>query len=207
MSTGSKEYSIGYLKTANIQDYELQLLESIFEKIKGASKRNISLISVLLKEIETKTKNFDILLVFSDTDLLTYVKHLRNEDTTVLCIELPGDNSFFAQTTLNGLQEKLAFLVDQEGLQQNKDTRFNHFPEKTYEVNVASIINARISYDVLVNSMSLFESESDSANSILISTPTGSTAMSLNIGGAIIHPKSKEDNPFGVLVLVTTLND
>jgi NAD kinase len=132
-----------------------------------------------------------LILCFNDTDVLDVFRFLQTTEIPLLCVELPGDHSFFSAVTLREL--KWGFLQ----LFQNN---FEYDPrirlivnEKYFALNDVLISTKapgqRMRYDILINKKSLLQTP-DSANQILISTPTGSTALNLNLGGSICLPGS-----------------
>lgn len=139
----------------------------------------------------TEIKDADILLCFNDREVLRSLdKH------TILAVELPGDNSFFAQLNLNQLPLVLKLIQENRFYKSSRDLLEVTIDNETYlALNdfliTSTVVNSRIRYDILVANHSLFEEAVDSSNGILISTPTGSTAMAMNLGGGLIHSNAQ----------------
>ena len=183
--------TVAYLKTQNITDYELQLLDELFSNFNPSQIQATD-----LSQITQKDQIYDLLLCFSDSDLLSAINTMCNFPKYILVVELPGDNSFFAQSTLINLKEDLLRIIESKTIQKDVRSLLKiEIENKQYlalnDIHISSsTINARLRYDVLVDSASIFSNEPDSANALLLSTPTGSTAMSLNLGGAVLHPQA-----------------
>ncbi len=175
-----------------ISDYEISLIIKIVDKIR-LDNPNFMFIPIGFKELNTNS-DFDLFLVIHDNDVLNIVREIENIPP-LLCIELPGDNSFFAQVTMNDLSWALdQYIVNDFGLDLRSLIKLETSEKRFYALNdihvTSSAINKRLRYDIRVDEESLYNDGSDSANAILVCTPTGSTAMSFNLGGAIINPHS-----------------
>ncbi|MHA1448599.1 MAG: winged helix DNA-binding protein [Candidatus Hodarchaeales archaeon] len=133
----------------------------------------------------------DIFVCLSDTSVLELNHVFHQTNHKILSIELPGDHSFFSEIKLADLEwagEKLAskeFDLDSRSRIwiNRKNVALN---DVVISPNKSGV---RMRYDVRVDGESIFD-DPDLANQFIISTPTGSTSLSLNLGGSIIHPSA-----------------
>ena len=183
---------IALIKSDMISEFEIEQILGIIDGL-GYKDKKLELHQL---EIDNLSENeiFDVFLCISDDDVLNIARVLDNLPP-LLCIELPGDNSFFSQAPLTNLKWALEAYLENEYALDSRTLLQLKTSKRTYnalnDVHItSSAINKRIRYDIRVNNESLYADNSDSANAILISTPTGSTAMSFNLGGALINPQS-----------------
>ncbi|MHA1983478.1 MAG: hypothetical protein ACW967_03910 [Candidatus Hodarchaeales archaeon] len=191
-SKTNKTYRVALYKSKLITEHEINFIHDICKNL-SSDFGNVELIIHEQGINPSITNDFNLLLCIHDDDVLNAVREF-SLCPLILCIELPGDHSFFSQITLNQLKSGLEnflkndFVLDSRALihlSLDNDTFFS-----LNDVHItSSTVNRRIRYDIKVDNESLY-TEGDSANAILISTPTGSTAMSFNLGGAIIHPQA-----------------
>jgi len=143
---------------------------------------------------DTRVQGSDFILLFSDHLLLQITRYAKYLPPLVT-IELPGHHSFFAEMTLRHMQSLLNRLINQQYWIDERslltteidgiiESGLNDFYLSSTESNT------RIRYELQLDGVDLFE-DNDIANGILVSSPTGSTAMAMNLGGALIHPTSK----------------
>ncbi|MHA2503777.1 MAG: hypothetical protein ACXAE3_13030 [Candidatus Kariarchaeaceae archaeon] len=134
----------------------------------------------------------DLLIVFSDSDVLGLVQN-GTKVPPVLVVETRGDSSFFAQQSFDNFAQVLQAIsssdyeVEHRLMLQIDIDGTMHWALNDIYIE-SSHPNTRMRYDLLVDNRSVFP-DLDSANAVLFSTPTGSTAMGLNLGGLVIqHP-------------------
>ena len=184
---------IALIKSEMINEYEIDQITKALQNLKNESKK-IEFFHIESKDLSSTKSEFNFLVCIHDSDILNVVRESINLPP-LLCIELPGDHSFFSQIPLNRLQWALNeyltnnYILDSRSLLQLKTNTETYNGLNDIHIT-SSAINKRIRYDIRVNDISLYSDGSDSANAILISTPTGSTAMSFNLGGALIHPQA-----------------
>jgi NAD kinase len=132
----------------------------------------------------------DVFICLSDTSILDLNHIFGTTEHLVLSIELPGDHSFFSEVKLADLDWAGKKL--QEGKFETDPRTRLWIDRKKIALNDMVIspskTGVRMRYDVFVNDESIFD-DPDLANQFIISTPTGSTSLSLNLGGCIIHPR------------------
>ncbi len=184
---------LALIKSDMISEFEIEFITSTIDNL-GSKDKNFELHQLDSKNLSPNELDFDCFLCIHDDDVLNVVREFENLPP-LLCIELPGDNSFFSQVTLNNLKWALREYFDNEYVLDTRSLLQLKTSDRLYnalnDVHItSSAINKRIRYDIRVNNESLYADGSDSANAILISTPTGSTAMSFNLGGALINPQS-----------------
>jgi NAD kinase len=187
-----KNYCVALYKSKLITDHEITFIKEIFKDLSNDFE-NIDLIIYEPEISPTNTNEFNLLLCIHDDDVLNAVREF-SLCPLILCIELPGDHSYFSQITLNQLKSGLVNFLKNDFVLDSRNLIQLSLDDDTYyslnDVHItSSTVNRRIRYDIRVDNESLY-TEGDSANAILISTPTGSTAMSFNLGGAIIHPQA-----------------
>lgn len=195
MSKGShinnNHIQIALLKSDMISDHEITIVTTIIKKIKKENK-TIDYHILELSEFQLTNISFDLVLCFHDDDVLNVVRTIK-PPLPLFVIELPGDSSFFSQVALKNLDLAITKFLQNEYILDTRNLLNLKLKDKEYlalnDVHItSSAINTRIRYDIRINGKSLYAEGNDSANAILLSTPTGSTAMSFNLGGAIIHP-------------------
>lgn len=184
---------IALIKSDMISEFEIEYITSTIDSL-GYKEKNFELYQLDSKNASSIDLDFDFFLCIHDDDVLNVVREFDNLPP-LLCIELAGDNSFFSQVTLNNLEWALRSYLDNEYVLDSRSLLQLKTNNRTYnalnDVHItSSAINKRIRYDIRINNESLYADGSDSANAILVSTPTGSTAMSFNLGGALINPQS-----------------
>ncbi|MFW9995018.1 MAG: winged helix DNA-binding protein [Candidatus Odinarchaeota archaeon] len=138
----------------------------------------------------TAVKPDDVFIALSDTSVLDLNHIFVNTEHQILSIELPGDHSFFSEIRQADLEWASKKLLDS---QFETDTRTRLWVDKQNTALNDVVISpnkpgVRMRYDVFVNGESILD-DPDLANQFIISTPTGSTSLSLNLGGCIMHPR------------------
>lgn len=175
---------LAYLETDLLSDREEEMIMNlqdtapIFDNFKSIA---------ISDQIE-----LDYLICFSDSDFLQ-IPRSSITAKNVFVVELPGDNSFFAELKLEHLIELENYLhktyTDKRWM-LTIDTGKESY-DGLNDVFISSMrTNTRMRYDFQIDSISRFE-DYDSSNGILVSTPTGSTAMALNLGGSYIDPHAE----------------
>ena len=156
-TAGNIAYNLGLL---NISNY--QVVGSVgkdFDSL-GYKDKNVELYQLDSKSLSTNDLDFDLFLCIHDDDVLNVIREFDNLPP-LLCIELPGDNSFFSQVTLNNLNWALReyldnnYVLDSRSLLQLKTS--NRIYNALNDVHItSSAINNRIRYDIRVNNESLY---------------------------------------------------
>ena len=174
-----------------MNEFETNSFQVVLEKI-------ISNKTLELEFIKSETSHFDnsydLCICFGDNAVFDIYQNYENYPPLV-CVELPGDNSFFAQCTLNTLEDCLShFYFNREDIDTRSLLHMNVSGTQYCALNdihiSSSEVNSRMRFDIQINGKSLFDN-AETANSILISTPTGSTAMAMNLGGPYIHSEAE----------------
>jgi NAD+ kinase len=172
-------------------DYECNQIEASIKRISTSQ----DLILAMITSNDPFPKDTDLLICFNDSDVLTVSRIYKSLPPT-LVVEFPGDSSFFSQIVFDQLEWAVIkfvnkeFEFDQRNLLQ-LDIEGEESLVALNDIYIASSrVNKRMRYDLTIDGETL-NADIDSANSILISTPTGSTAMSLNLGGVIIQPNAQ----------------
>ncbi|MDH5403169.1 MAG: winged helix DNA-binding protein [Candidatus Heimdallarchaeota archaeon] len=181
---------IFYNIPTNFSEFEVKMIDNIFVKLMKSLKGTVDIDKYHPLD---SNEEMDLLICFSDSDIFSIVKSIDSLPL-LLVIEFPGDNSFFSDYDLTRLdwciEEYITgnILIERHRLMQVEIDK-----SKIVVLNdillSSSRINHRIRYDINIDGRSIY-SDLDNANSILISSPIGSTAMALNVGGAIVHTKS-----------------
>lgn len=180
---------LGIYQSDVVSKTDLEEIEKSFNEIQSKLSPELKQTFEMIIIEDNNFNDLNIIICFSDSDVLDAFRIQRNTEIPVLSVELPGDNSFFSTLTLNQLQW---------GLLQLSQNRFEYDPrirmlidKKYLALNDILIspkaIGQRMRYDILLDNKSLYQTP-DTANQLLISTPTGSTALNLNLGGSIALP-------------------
>lgn len=166
---------IGYLPDEQLNGVEIGKLEEYgIQKIKEPSE-------------------VDILLCFSDNSILRLPRKYSNIPQ-LFSIELPGDNSFFSEISFNKIEIAIQELQKGNFYTSKRSLMSIEFgSENLNALNdlylASTTVNTRIRYEIFIDNNSIYN-QPDLANSLLVSTPTGSTAMAMNLGGAFLHPSA-----------------
>lgn len=178
---------IGYLDSEHFSDDEKLLLS----KLTDDNPEN--LINISVDNLEETPELVDIVICFSDRQVLDLPKDRILPPIVVL--ELAGDHSFFAHFAFNRLEVVVTALFDREFDLDPRELLHMTIDDDAHYLALNDIYilshrpNTRLRYDLILNESPLLD-EIDSANGLLISTPTGSTAMAFNLGGSLIHPRT-----------------
>ncbi len=162
----------------------------------------------LIKEINLETKNIDVYnkheqiksninMLFSiggDGTILDAVNMVRNAKIPIVGINT-GKLGFLASIAKEDIESALnaiflkEYTIDERALLKLESSSglFKEFPYSLNEISVQKVDSTMITVHVYINDEFL---NSYWADGLLVSTPTGSTAYSLSVGGPIITPQS-----------------
>ncbi len=191
---GFKEYVKKFFDILNANKIEI----TIYEKFYDFLKKNIDLIpesvSVFSKYQEIKN---DVDLLFSiggDGTILDAITVVRDSNIPIVGINT-GKLGFLAsiakeeiESALNSIFLKEYSIEDRTLLKlESSSGLFKEFPYSLNEIAVQKVDSAMITVHAYIDGEFL---NSYWADGLLVSTPTGSTAYSLSVGGPIIIPQS-----------------
>lgn len=182
---------IGYEINEAMNEFEIQSIQTMLNQI--LSNKTLELDFVELKDASIDS-SYDLIICFSDNAVFDISQNYQ-DIPPLLCVELPGDDSFFAQCTISDLDECLSFYyfnredIDVRSLLHMVVNGSEYTALNDIHIS-SSEVNSRMRFDILIKEKSLFDN-AETANSILISTPTGSTAMAMNLGGPLIHNEAE----------------
>jgi len=179
----SKVIRIGYFDADNRTEQQIQHLVTSF----AAYKEDLHLTPIS----DNLLSSVDFLLLFSDHELLS-ISPESEYLPPVIVLEVAGDHSFFSIANFDQLGYVLEAISQKQYHIENR-TMLEIIIDQTpllalNDIYLSSTVpNSRIRYDLIIDGVSVSDIP-DSANALLISTPTGSTAMAMNLGGSLIYP-------------------
>lgn len=177
----------------------LALLKNILEILR-IRKHKYVLESELSKHLKLKVENADIenmhaniiLVVGDDSTILRTFRDMKTKSTPVLGIG-SGDASFLSECDVNQFPQLLRkmenknYFVDKRARLQI-DVNGKTLPHALNELVISASRGATLlRYTLKVDEEVIWR---DSADGIIVSTPTGSTGYSLSVGGPIVSSSS-----------------
>lgn len=191
---GFKEYVKIFFEILQRNNIEITVYENFYEFLKKEIDLQSNNISIFTKHLEIRN-NVDLLFsIGGDGTILDAITFVRDSKIPIVGINT-GKLGFLAsiakdeiETALNAIFAK-DYTVEERTLLKVATTSglFKEFPYSLNEVAVQKVDSGMITVHVYIDGEFL---NSYWADGLLISTPTGSTAYSLSVGGPIIIPQS-----------------
>jgi len=191
---GFKEYIERFFQILSLRKVEITIYEKFYEFLRKEIELNVEGIEIYSKHSEIRS---DVDLLFSiggDGTILDAVNIIRNSNIPIVGINT-GKLGFLASIAKDEIEAALdAIFTDKYSIEERTLLKletssglFKEFPYCLNEIAVQKVDSAMITVHVYVDGEFL---NSYWADGLLISTPTGSTAYSLSVGGPIITPQS-----------------
>lgn len=173
---------------------EIVVYESYWESIKRflSSKTDIH----FFKSLDDFPEDGDILISLGgDGTLLETIPYVRKSNIPIIGFNF-GRLGFLANVADNEIEEALKDIIKKKYAVENRTLIklstdpeiFKDFPYALNEVTIQKKDSSLISIQTYINDQFL---NSYWADGLIISTPTGSTAYSLSVGGPIVSPDSQ----------------
>lgn len=191
---GFKEQVKRFLEILQKNNIEITIYEKFYEFLKREIDLDSDKISVFTKHLEIKNKVDLLFSIGGDGTILDAITIVRDSNIPIVGINT-GKLGFLACIAIDEIESALnsiflkKYTVEERTLLKFESSSglFDEFPYSLNEVAVQKVDSAMITVHVYIDGEFL---NSYWADGLLISTPTGSTAYSLSVGGPIIVPQS-----------------
>ncbi len=192
--SGYKEYVKRFFEIILENNIEITIYKKFFDFLVKEINLNPNLVSVFSKHLEIKN---DVDLLFSiggDGTILDAITVVRDSNIPIVGLNT-GKLGFLASISKDEIEPALKaifakeFTIDERSLLklQSSSGLFKEFPYSLNEIAVQKVDSAMITVRVNIDGEFL---NTYWVDGLLVSTPTGSTAYSLSVGGPIIVPQS-----------------
>lgn len=191
---GFREYVNIFFEILQKNNIEIIVYEKFYEFLKKEIDLNSDKIQIFSKHLEIKNKVDLLFSIGGDGTILDAITFVRDSNIPIVGINT-GKLGFLAsiakdeiESALNAIFKK-EYTVEQRTLLKVESTSglFEDFPYSLNEVAVQKVDSGMITVHVYIDGEFM---NSYWADGLLVSTPTGSTAYSLSVGGPIIIPQS-----------------
>ncbi len=191
---GFTEYVKKFFEILYKNNIEITIYKKFYDFLKREIDLNTDLVSVFSKHLEIKN-NVDLLFsIGGDGTILDATTVVRDSNIPIVGINT-GKLGFLAsiakdeiESALNSIFSKEYTIEERTLLKlESSSGLFKEFPYSLNEISVQKVDSAMITVHVYIDGEFL---NSYWADGLLVSTPTGSTAYSLSVGGPIIVPQS-----------------
>ncbi len=192
---GFKEYVKKFFDILHNNNIEITIYEKFYDFLKREIDLNTDLVSVFSKHLEIKN-NVDLLFsIGGDGTILDATTVVRDSNIPIVGINT-GKLGFLASIAKDEIESALnsifsrEYTIEERTLLKLESSSglFKEFPYSLNEISVQKVDSAMITVHVYIDGEFL---NSYWADGLLVSTPTGSTAYSLSVGGPIIVPQSE----------------
>lgn len=191
---GFKEYVEIFFDILVKNNIEITIYEKFYDFLKKEINLNPQLVSTFSKYLEIKN---DVDLLFSiggDGTILDATTIIRDSNIPIVGINT-GKLGFLASIAKDEIESALnsiflkEYTIEERTLLKldSSSGAFKEFPYSLNEIAVQKVDSAMVTVHVYIDGEFL---NSYWADGLLVSTPTGSTAYSLSVGGPIIVPQS-----------------
>ena len=183
-----------FFKILQNNNIDIVVYSKFFDFLKREIDFNINSVSVFSKHDEIKEDTDLLFSIGGDGTILDAVTFVRNYNIPIVGINT-GKLGFLASIAKEEIESALKSIlagdynIEERTLLKLESSSgiFKEFPYSLNEISVQKIDSAMITVHVYIDGEFL---NSYWADGLLISTPTGSTAYSLSVGGPIIIPQS-----------------
>ena len=191
---GFKEYINKFFEILHQNNIEIVIFKSFHDFLLKTIDLEIKSISTFSKHHEIKN-NVDLLFsIGGDGTILNAITIVRDSNIPIAGINT-GRLGFLASIAKNEIESALEdifagnYTIEERSMLKLETTSnlFGEFPYSLNEIAVQKVDSAMITVHVFIDGEFLNTYWSDG---LIVSTPTGSTAYSLSVGGPIIIPRS-----------------
>ncbi len=191
---GFKEYITKFFSILEQHKVEVFIYKVFFDFLKDEIKFDNRSVKVFSKHQEIRN-NVDLMIsIGGDGTILDAVTILRDSNIPIVGINT-GRLGFLASISKTQIENALKqiikgnYSIEKRSLLkiETSSNVFNDFPYSLNEITVQKIDSAMITVHVYIDNEFL---NTYWADGLIVSTPTGSTAYSLSVGGPIIIPNS-----------------
>lgn len=192
--SGFKEYVKKFFEILYSNNIEITIYNFFYDFLIKEIDLDATLVSVFSKHHEIRN---DVDLLFSiggDGTILDAITIVRDSNIPIVGINT-GRLGFLASISKDKIEQALKaifakkYTIDERSLIKLESTSglFKEFPYSLNEIAVQKVDSAMITVQVYIDDEFL---NTYWVDGLLVSTPTGSTAYSLSVGGPIIVPQS-----------------
>ncbi|MCB2194817.1 MAG: NAD kinase [Bacteroidetes bacterium] len=191
---GFKEYVKKFFEILQANNIEITIFYKFYDFLNREIDLNLASISTFKKHHDIK-QGVDLLFsIGGDGTILDTVTFVRNYNIPIVGINT-GKLGFLASIAKEEIEPALSaifngnYSIEERTLLRLESSSglFKDFPYSLNEISVQKVDSAMITVHAYIDGEFL---NSYWADGLLISTPTGSTAYSLSVGGPIITPQS-----------------
>lgn len=191
---GFNEYIKNFFKILENNNFEIIIYNKFYDFLKKEINLNLNSFEVFEKYEDIK-QGVDLLFsIGGDGTILDTVTFVRDSNIPIVGINT-GKLGFLASIGKEEIESALQsilkgeYTIEERSLLKltSSSGLFSDFPYSLNEISVQKVDSAMITVHVYIDGEFL---NSYWADGLLISTPTGSTAYSLSVGGPIIIPQS-----------------
>lgn len=189
-----KEYIKKFFQVLSNNNLEVLIYKEFLDFLKKEIDFNFDSIQVFTKHHEIRNSVDLLISIGGDGTILDAITLVRDSNIPVVGINT-GRLGFLASIAKNEIEKALTeiikgnYEIEERSLLKLKSSShiFNDFPYSLNEIAVQKVDSAMITVHVYIDNEFL---NTYWADGLIISTPTGSTAYSLSVGGPIIIPNS-----------------
>ncbi|MBI9054322.1 MAG: NAD kinase [Bacteroidales bacterium] len=191
---GFKEYIKKFFEILNQNNVQIVVFKEFYDFLRKIIDLKNDSIEVFTKHTELK-ENIDLLFsIGGDGTILSAINYVRNYGIPIVGINT-GRLGFLASIAKDEIESALQailtsnYQVEERSLLKlrTSSNHFGDFPYSLNEVAIQKVDSEMITVHVYIDGEYLNTYWSDG---LIVSTPTGSTAYSLSVGGPIIIPQS-----------------
>jgi NAD+ kinase len=191
---GFKEYITKFFSILEQHKVEVFIYKEFFDFLKKEIKFDNRSVKVFSKHQEIRHSVDLMISIGGDGTILDAVTILRDSNIPIVGINT-GRLGFLASISKTQIENALKqilkgnYSIEKRSLLKIETSShiFNDFPYSLNEITVQKIDSAMITVHVYIDNEFL---NTYWADGLIVSTPTGSTAYSLSVGGPIIIPNS-----------------
>jgi NAD+ kinase len=192
--SGFKEYVKKFFEILYSNNIEITIYNLFYDFLIKEIDLDATMVSVFSKHNEIKNEVDLLFSIGGDGTILDAITIVRDSNIPIVGINT-GRLGFLASISKDKIEQALnaifakKYTIDERSLikLESSSGLFEEFPYSLNEIAVQKIDSAMITVHVYIDDKFL---NTYWADGLLVSTPTGSTAYSLSVGGPIIVPQS-----------------
>ena len=191
---GFKDYIELFFQILKEKKVEITIYKKFYDFLEREIKLNTETIDIFSKHEQIRGKIDMLFSIGGDGTILDAVTIVRDSGIPIVGINT-GKLGFLASIAKEEIESAMnAIFLKEYSIEERTLLRletssglFKDFPYSLNDISVQKVDSAMITVHVYINDEFL---NSYWADGLIISTPTGSTAYSLSVGGPIITPQS-----------------